>query len=238
MCSPDYVWQKTHEAMICLIDSGDIRDRLKFAGQYLTILRLQDLDGLPEDLRQQLDDIHLAYTAHEPLGGEGSISRSVDLMSDDQANELARKILAAYSEAAQLYGRAQQRRDSATLEAVSSPDVRLVPVSAAPERNSCVVEATLMAKFPRKSGTWEGQGIRFYEKMPRVGEHVEEYIDGEGHLFRVVMVIQPESPTCTAVNIYAVHIGPTEEHLEKLFETAGELSLVRLATGSQTHPTG
>lgn len=100
-----YAWEKLYVGMRSLAGSGTIQDRL-IAAWRSGIYLLRNRDNLPDEvLYDELNKICDALTAKEdPTGGrEGKLTATVVQMSDDEAEEWARRILSLYDNVTRLH---------------------------------------------------------------------------------------------------------------------------------------
>jgi hypothetical protein len=90
--SSAYAKQKFYEAVLALVGTRPIQERLTFAAESLVSLRLDDL---PEEMQGDYAALRLLLT-HEPLSSEtGPRPRH---FHDEDSQQLAQKILSMYTE--------------------------------------------------------------------------------------------------------------------------------------------
>ena len=76
------------------VGKGRIKERLLAA--YIRSLLLVDVKALPEEAQDMLLQVKAELTSVKPVGDDGSVKATLDTMSEDQAVELAKKILGIY----------------------------------------------------------------------------------------------------------------------------------------------
>jgi hypothetical protein len=84
-------WEQLESAVLTLARSGTIKDRL--ADAFRKHLAQVSADDLPETLRADLHACHDALTHERPLRGEDAVRATVRKMSNEEADEVARKIV-------------------------------------------------------------------------------------------------------------------------------------------------
>lgn len=96
--SIDYTWEKLYAAVLILASgTGSIQERL--CNAYAdSLMRLQDRNDFPVEMRDDFEAIQNELTAVQPLGDEGSIKASTNAMTDDKASEIAEKIVLMYDQ--------------------------------------------------------------------------------------------------------------------------------------------
>lgn len=105
MPSVHYVYEKLWVALSSLIRSGSIQDRLFSASSNLVILQPEDFpisQWSDVDLRGTFSEMMQALTRAEPEGSEGTLRAAMNIMSDEEAEQWARKIFWLFTEIAEI----------------------------------------------------------------------------------------------------------------------------------------
>jgi hypothetical protein len=84
-------WEQLESAVLTLARSGTIKDRL--ADAFRKHLAQVSADDLPETLRADLHACHDALTHERPLRGEDAVRATVRKMSNEEADEVAGRIV-------------------------------------------------------------------------------------------------------------------------------------------------
>ena len=94
--SLDYAYEKFSIAIRGMASSPqNIKDRICNAHLHFHTLKLDDL---PQDSRWKYEDLITKLTSVRAKENEGSVRASLDAMSDNEAEELARVIVDLYDE--------------------------------------------------------------------------------------------------------------------------------------------
>jgi len=80
-------------------------------------------------------------------------------------------------------------------------------------------EVILISKNAEKD-SWDGEGKKSFQVLPRVGEFIELEIDHIGYMYKVVAIIHPGEPDEYPVDIYVVKLGQSIDVLRDLFENS------------------
>ena len=99
-----YAFAKLGGAIEELVGAGDIKERLRAAAMILAPIFPDDF---PEPLRGEYASLHEALTWVPPEAGssQGLLGATIDAMSEDEAAELATRLLLVYMDAAEIYYR-------------------------------------------------------------------------------------------------------------------------------------
>ena len=93
----EYAWRKFHEAVLTLVGSQSIQERLGSACvDYLSRLKP---DEIPDELQDDFKQIQELQTVELPDGG-----MNAENLSDEQADKLAEKIVSMYDDLARRLG--------------------------------------------------------------------------------------------------------------------------------------
>jgi len=80
-------------------DEGTLKHRLMLA--YVSqLLEIEPDRDLPEHLRERFQRLRIRLAQDEVVGDTGSVSRELQRMSDEDANEIAREIFGLYLDVA------------------------------------------------------------------------------------------------------------------------------------------
>jgi hypothetical protein len=83
-----YTWEKFYNAVRALVlGEGPIKERLGNA--FLLHLSRLELDQLPENKREEFQEIYREMTSAEMVGNVGKVAASVAAMSQQRASEIA-----------------------------------------------------------------------------------------------------------------------------------------------------
>ena len=88
-----YVWQKLHEATYSLVSRGLLQNRLQHAYSELSLLKQHEL---PEEIQNDFKSVLISLTKKEAIGEEGTVRATLNQMTEDEAEDLSRKILSMY----------------------------------------------------------------------------------------------------------------------------------------------
>lgn len=88
-------WEQLEGAALSLVRSSPIKDRLTEA--YRNHLAFVNADELSDALRPELRACHDALTHEHPLRGEDAVRATVRKMSNQEADELAAKVLRLFA---------------------------------------------------------------------------------------------------------------------------------------------
>lgn len=89
-------WEKFQSATVCLARSGGIKDRLTNA--YRNYLALVTEDDLPKELREDFRAFGRALTREPPLlRGEDAFRATIRKMANDEADQLATKVVLMFA---------------------------------------------------------------------------------------------------------------------------------------------
>jgi len=116
-------WEQLEGAVLALARSGTIKDRL--ADAFREHLAQLSADELPDALRADFHTCHDALTREHPLRGEDAVRATVRKMSNDEADEVACRIV-------RLFGALKQESQREALPVVSAmPVMPAAPVEPA-----------------------------------------------------------------------------------------------------------
>lgn len=90
---PNYTWERLFKAVFNLVSSGTIQCRLYYAYDSLNTLRVEDF---PEKLQEDFQKIK--------INNRGIIKEDIENMSEEEANEIAEKILSLYDKVSRRRG--------------------------------------------------------------------------------------------------------------------------------------
>ena len=88
-------WEQLESAAVSLARSGAIKDRL--AEAYRNHLALVNPEELPAALREEFRACHDALTRERPLRGEDAVRATVRKMSNQDADELAGRVVRLFA---------------------------------------------------------------------------------------------------------------------------------------------
>lgn len=92
-----YGWEKLHNAMYCLIGSGDQRDRLASAVSTVSVLIIRPEEQyLPEEIQTEVTKFMKEMTSLEATGNEGTIRATVNSLDEMALNRAVEKLLHFY----------------------------------------------------------------------------------------------------------------------------------------------
>lgn len=89
-------WERFYLATLALVGPGPIKKRL--VGAYLDNLGDLDPTELPEDLRRDFNELSAILNRFSPITDETPVHATVRKMSDQEADQVAEKIVEIYSE--------------------------------------------------------------------------------------------------------------------------------------------
>jgi hypothetical protein len=84
-------WEQLESAVLALARSGTIKDRL--ADAFRNHLTHLSADALPDALRADFQTCHDALTRERPLRGEDAVRATVRKMSNEEADEVACRVV-------------------------------------------------------------------------------------------------------------------------------------------------
>jgi molybdopterin-biosynthesis enzyme MoeA-like protein len=87
----DYVWEKLNRALLCLLGTGSLADRLEGAGRSLMGLRREQFVNDDEDARWSA--IMERLSALEDTVSEGGIAATTEAMTRNQQDAVTREIV-------------------------------------------------------------------------------------------------------------------------------------------------
>ena len=100
-----YPWEKMYLAALTLAGPGRLQDRLESAFLQMNRLFVPHLkETIPDDLVEDFDEVEGRLTCVEPTSDEGTIAATCNAMDDDEAVELAEKIISLHDEISRRYG--------------------------------------------------------------------------------------------------------------------------------------
>ena len=88
-------WEQLESAAVSLARSGAIKDRL--AEAYRNHLALVNVEELPAALREEFRACHDTLTREHPLRGEDAVRATVRKMSNQQADQLAERVVRLFA---------------------------------------------------------------------------------------------------------------------------------------------
>ena len=88
-------WEQLEGAALSLARSGPIKERL--ADAYRNHLALVNAEDLPDALREEFRACHDALTHRRPLRGEDAVRATVRKMSNQQADEVACRVVRLFA---------------------------------------------------------------------------------------------------------------------------------------------
>ncbi len=101
-----YGWEKFFSGVLILAQSEKpLQDRLCDA--YVYQIHLVEQEDVPNDLRQELAELKIAFTKVAARGDEGSIAATTSAMSDIEAQDNAEKIVSLFSDITKAYGKSR-----------------------------------------------------------------------------------------------------------------------------------
>ena len=124
-------WEQLESAAVALARSGAIKDRL--AEAYRNHLALVNVEELPAALREEFRACHDALTRERPLRGEDAVRATVRKMSNQQADELAERLVRLF---AALVREAVREDEPLEHAALATPAVNAAALGAPRKRKS------------------------------------------------------------------------------------------------------
>jgi len=88
-------WEQLESAAVSLARSGAIKDRL--AEAYRNHLALVNVEELPAALREEFRACHDTLTREHPLRGEDAVRATVRKMSNQEADEVAERVVRLFA---------------------------------------------------------------------------------------------------------------------------------------------
>ena len=85
-----------------LAGQGTLSTRLKIAAETIVWLRMDDFPT--EELKQKYTEVMWHFTREEPSAERGSIGTTMDVLTEDEQQEVARKFLDLYTAVCRLEG--------------------------------------------------------------------------------------------------------------------------------------
>jgi hypothetical protein len=148
-------WEQLEGAVLTLARSGTIKDRL--ADAFRNHLTHLSADALPDALRTDLRACHDALTRERPLRGEDAVRATVRKMSNEEADEVACRIV-------RLFGAIKHESQREALPLVSAMPV----MAAAPLQPEVAgsVDGTLNGAIPL-NGALKG-GRKAAKRVPQI----------------------------------------------------------------------
>ncbi|WP_425647913.1 hypothetical protein [Agrobacterium leguminum] len=96
MGTDSYVREKLSAGVSCLVGLGDIRSRV--ANAFFSMTTIQGKHFSNNALGKQFDDVYSKVTAVPAKGDEGTINATLATMSEEEASDIANKLLEIFSE--------------------------------------------------------------------------------------------------------------------------------------------
>ncbi|MEA5617900.1 hypothetical protein VB711_08620 [Cronbergia sp. UHCC 0137] len=102
--SLNYTREKLYSAVEILASSNEsIQDRLHSA--YINaLIRLHEPNDFPEELREEFNEINKRLTEIQATSNEGSVQATTTKMSEEEAGNVAEKIVTLYDQIARKLG--------------------------------------------------------------------------------------------------------------------------------------
>ena len=101
-----YGWQKFHGAIVSLVAEGSLRERLGYAVSF-HLYHVKAEEDLPENIVEDFKEFLSFVTSVKAVAEEGTISATLNSLSDEQLNDLAKKMVSMHDTVCRAYGKSR-----------------------------------------------------------------------------------------------------------------------------------